>query len=279
MKSTRKELVMMKKLFAILLALALSASCAAALADTAALPTLTPGKLTIGTGEPAWEPWVLDDAPESGEGFEAALAYAVAERLGFAKEDVAWVRAQFEEAIQPGPKGFDFNLQQYSVTEERKVAVDFSTVYYKEPLAVVVKADGPFASAASVADLKEAVFGAASGDIAVTFTRDNINPTKQVQVFNDLAAVAQALNAGQIDAMVAGVTTADYLTYDQVENGIVVGILAGSEDVTDGLALVLDKDSPLTAAVSEAVDSLLADGTIDALKALWLGQYDVPVLE
>ncbi|MDR1598563.1 MAG: transporter substrate-binding domain-containing protein [Oscillospiraceae bacterium] len=269
----------MKKLFAILLALALSASCAAALADTAALPTLTPGKLTIGTGEPAWEPWVLDDAPESGEGFEAALAYAVAERLGFAKEDVAWVRAQFEEAIQPGPKGFDFNLQQYSVTEERKVAVDFSTVYYKEPLAVVVKADGPFASAASVADLKEAVFGAASGDIAVTFTRDNINPTKQVQVFNDLAAVAQALNAGQIDAMVAGVTTADYLTYDQVENGIVVGILAGSEDVTDGLALVLDKDSPLTAAVSEAVDSLLADGTIDALKALWLGQYDVPVLE
>ncbi|GHU68758.1 amino acid ABC transporter substrate-binding protein [Clostridia bacterium] len=269
---------MMKKLLVILLAIMLTALCAATLAETAALPTLTAGKLTIGTGEPAWEPWVLNDAPETGEGFEAALAYAVAERLGFAKEDVVWVRTQFEEAIQPGPKSFDFNLQQYSVTEERKAAVDFSAVYYKEPLAVVVKADGPYADAASIADLKTAVFGAASGDIAVLFTQENINPTG-LQVFNDLAAVAQALNAGQIDAMVAGVTTADYLTYEQVEGGKVVGILAGSEEVTDGLALVLDKDSPLTAAVTEAVDSLIADGTIDALKAQWLGQYDVPVLE
>ncbi|MDR0397052.1 MAG: ABC transporter substrate-binding protein, partial [Oscillospiraceae bacterium] len=269
----------MKKLIAALLALTLTTLCAAAFASGGELPTLTAGKLTIGTGQPAWEPWVLNDDPESGEGFESALAYAVAERLGFAKEDVVWVRTQFEEAIQPGPKSFDFNLQQYSVTQERKVAVDFSTVYYKEPLAVVVKADGPFTQAASIADLKDAVFGAASGDIAVSFTQDNIQPAQPVQVFNDLAAVAQALNAGQIDAMVAGVTTADYLTFDQVENGMVLGILAGSEDVTDGLALVLDKDSPMTAAVSEAVDSLLADGSIDALKAQWLGQYDVPVLE
>ncbi|MDR2657454.1 MAG: ABC transporter substrate-binding protein [Oscillospiraceae bacterium] len=269
----------MRKLLSITLVLLMVSMCAAALGETASLPTLTPGKLTIGTGEPAWEPWVLNDAPETGEGFEAALAYAVAERLGFAAEDVVWVRTQFEEAIQPGPKSFDFNLQQYSVTEPRRAAVDFSSVYYREPLAVVVKADGPFAKVASIADLKDAVFGAASGDIAVSFTQENIKPTQQVQVFNDLAAVAQALNAGQIDAMVAGVTTADYLTYDQVEGGVVAGVLAGSELVTDGLALVLDKDSPLTDAVTAAVDSLLADGSIDALKTLWLGQYDVPTLE
>ncbi|GHU70653.1 amino acid ABC transporter substrate-binding protein [Clostridia bacterium] len=269
----------MKKLLAITLAVMLTMACTLAFAQGDVLQTLTPGKLTIGTGEPAWEPWVLNDAPESGEGFEAALAYAVAQRLGFGQEDVVWVRTQFEEAIQPGPKSFDFNLQQYSVTEDRKAAVDFSTVYYKEPLAVVVKADGPFAQVADIAGLKGAIFGAASGDIAVQFTHDNIQPENPVQVFNDLSAVAQALNAGQIDAMVAGVTTADYLTYEQVEGGIVLGILAGSEDVTAGLALVLDKDSPLTEAVTVAVDSLIADGTIDALKAQWLGQYDVPLLK
>jgi len=268
----------MKKTVSMLLSLMMLVPILA-MASGADLPTLAPGKLTVATGEPAWEPWVLNDAPETGEGFEAALAYAVAERLGFAKEDVVWVRTQFEEAIQPGPKSFDFNLQQYSVTEGRKAVVDFSSVYYKEPLAVVVKEDGPFANAMSVADLRGALFGAASGDIAVQYSQDVIQPDQQVQVFNDLAAVAQALNTGQIDAMVAGVTTADYLTYEQVEGGKVVGVLGGSEDVTDGLALVLDKDSPLTEFVNAALDEMLADGTVDALKAEWLGQYDVPILE
>jgi len=274
----------MKKIIALVLAslLALSLFSCAKKDDnsgTDELQTITKGKLTIATGDPAWEPWVIDDNPESGEGFEAALAYAIAEKLGFAKEDVVWVRTQFEEAIQPGEKNFDFNIQQYSVTEERKAVVDFSSVYYKEPLAVIVSASGPYANAESVADLAGALFGAASGDIAVEYTREHIQPTQDVQVFNTLADVAQAFNNGQIDAFIAGVTTADYNVNFELDDAKIVGTLAGSDSVTDGLAALLDKDSPLTAKVSAAIDALIADGTIDALKSQWLGQYDVPELK
>jgi len=102
------------------------AACSAAPEESSSA-TLTEGKITVATGEPAYYPYVLDDAPDSGEGFEAAVAYAVAEELGFAPEDVIWVRTTFEAAIQPGPKGFDFNLQQYTITEERAQNVDFSS--------------------------------------------------------------------------------------------------------------------------------------------------------
>ncbi|MDR1913771.1 MAG: transporter substrate-binding domain-containing protein [Clostridiales bacterium] len=273
----------MKRLIGISLVLVMlfvSACSGSANSSGTELATLTDGKLTIATGEPAWEPWVINDAPETGEGFEAALAYAVAEKLGYSKEDVVWVRTTFEEAIQPGPKNFDFNLQQYSVTEERKAVVDFSSVYYREPLAVIVKKDDVYASAASIAELKEALFGAASGDIAGEYTRTAVAPNQEVQVFNDLSATALALNAGQIDAMVAGVTTADYIiSSEQVENGVIVGTLSGSETATDGLALVLDKDSPLTAAVSKAIDDLEAEGKIAEIAKQYLGQYDAPELK
>jgi polar amino acid transport system substrate-binding protein len=244
------------------------------------LKTLTAGKLTIATGEPAYEPWIKDDKPESGEGFEAAVAYSVAEKLGFTKENVVWVRTQFEEAIQPGPKNFDLNLQQYSVTDERKSVVDFSSVYYKEPLAVIVPKSSAFATAADIVSLKEALFGAASADVAVDYTKNYIKPTKELMIYNDLTAVAQAMNAGQIDAMVVGVTTADYMVnFDEVENAVILGVLDGSENVTNGLAILLEKGSALTGPVTQAVDALVSDGTIQSLKDQWLGQYNVPLLK
>jgi polar amino acid transport system substrate-binding protein len=244
------------------------------------LQTLAQGKLTIATGEPAWEPWVLNDAPESGEGFEAAVAYAVAEKLGFAKEDVVWVRTSFEEAIQPGPKNFDFNLQQYSITDERKQVVDFSSAYYKEPRVVLTSKDNKFASATSIAELKDAVFGSASGDISIEYTKSAIAPTAEVAVFNDLVAVLQALSAGQIDATVVGVAEGDYIvSSEQVENGVIIGKIPGSEEATGGLGLLLEKDSPLTAPVTAAVDALVADGTINGLADKYLQQYSVPDLK
>src|SRR5215207_2410018 len=115
---------------------------------------ITEGKLTIGTGEPAYYPWVLDDGPETGEGFEAAIAYAVAEELGFAADDVVWVRTTFDEAIAPGPKNFDFNLQQFSITDERKQNVDFSSPYYETTQVVITTAASAAAGATSIADLK-----------------------------------------------------------------------------------------------------------------------------
>ncbi|MDP4634479.1 MAG: transporter substrate-binding domain-containing protein, partial [Pontimonas sp.] len=138
------------------------AACSSATEDSASA-TITEGKLTIATGEPAYYPYVIDDAPDSGEGFEAAVAYAIAEELGYDAADVVWVRTTFEAAIQPGPKDFDFNLQQYTITEERAQNVDFSTPYYSTPQAVITVESSPAASATSIADLQGLLIGAASG--------------------------------------------------------------------------------------------------------------------
>jgi polar amino acid transport system substrate-binding protein len=247
-------------------------------ADDSALQTLTTGKLTIATGEPAWEPWVLNDDPASGEGFEAAVAYAVAEELGFAKEDVVWVRTTFDEAIQPGPKQFDFNLQQYDITAERAGIVDFSSSYYQAPLVVITKKDSKFAGATTFADFNDAIFGAPAQDVAGPFINEQIKPAKETQIYNNLSDVFTALNTGQIDATVVGLLTGDYVINiegEQVEDGVIVGSLAGSETFTDGLGLLLAKDSPLTDAVTAAVDKLRDDGTLAKLQSEWLSDYDI----
>ena len=249
------------------------------------LPTKEAGKLIIATGDPAWPPWVLEDDPESGEGYEAAIAYAVAENLGFSKDQVEWVRTDFDAAIQPGPKDFDFNLQQFSITDERRQVVDFSSPYYRETLCVISKEGNEFAEATSIADLQGALFGAAQGDIAVQFTEDTFSPDKDVKIFNNLSDVFSALDNGQIDACITGLLTANFVvdvepTFDtpQVENGVVVGQIEGSDQATDGLGLLLEKDSPLTPYVSNAIDELWADGTIDRLIGEWLGDYNYPML-
>jgi polar amino acid transport system substrate-binding protein len=240
------------------------------------LETVTPGKLTVATGEPAWEPWVFDNAPESGKGYESALVYDIAEKLGFAKEDVVWVRTGFDEALKPGEKDYDFNLQQFTITEEREKTFDFSSPYYDAPLAVIVDGEGKFADAKSVTELKDAVFGVPSGDMAGPYIEENIKPSKEVQVFNNLSDVFAALKSGQIDATVQGAVTANYnvnIDNKQMPNAKIVGLLPGSEGA-DPFGLLLTKDSPLTAKVSEAIDALTADGTIDALKQEYLGDYD-----
>ncbi|CAB4632756.1 unannotated protein [freshwater metagenome] len=248
-------------------------------AEPEALQTITAGKLTIGTGLPAYEPWVVGDAPESGEGFEAAVAYAVAEQLGFAPEDVVWVRTTFDEAIQPGVKNFDFNLQQYSITEERKASVDFSSPYYETTQTVITvkgsKADG----ATSIADLKDLVIGAATGTTSFTAIEEIIQPTAGASAFNSNDDAKAALAAGQIDALVVDLPTALYLTAVEIDGGTIVGQISGAAS-GDQFGLVLDKDSPLTAAVTAAVDALREDGTLAALEAEWLADYaGAPVLQ
>jgi len=248
-------------------------------AEPEALQTITAGKLTIGTGLPAYEPWVVGDAPESGEGFEAAVAYAVAEQLGFAPEDVVWVRTTFDEAIQPGVKNFDFNLQQYSITDERKASVDFSSPYYETTQTVITvkgsKADG----ATSIADLKDLVIGAATGTTSFTAIEEIIQPTAGASAFNSNDDAKAALAAGQIDALVVDLPTALYLTAVEIDGGTIVGQISGAAS-GDQFGLVLDKDSPLTAAVTAAVDALREDGTLAALETEWLADYaGAPVLQ
>lgn len=243
------------------------------------LPTITEGKLTIATGEPAYFPYVIDDAPESGEGFEAALAYALAEELGFAKEDVVWVRTTFEAAIQPGPKDFDFNLQQYTITEERAANVDFSLPYYSTPQAVIAKVDGPAGSATSIAELKDLLVGAATGTTSFQVIEEQIAPTSGALAFNDNDAAKLALETGQIDALVVDLPTAFYLVGVELTDAKIVGQLPATDAVSDQWGLVLEKDSPLTEAVNAALQSLIDSGKLAEITAKYLGaDQGAPVL-
>ena len=239
-----------------------SASC-----EKADLATIESGMLTIATGEPAYYPWVIDDAPESGEGFEAAVAYAVATQLGFSKDEVKWVRTTFDGAVTPGEKNFDFNLQQFSITEERKAAVDFSSPYYTAPQAIVSFKGSKIDGKSSIADLKDAKLGAAVGTTSLDAieTQLGLKPS----VFNDNAAGVSALKNKQIDGLVVDLPTAFYLSGVEIENGIIVGQLP-STGSGDQFGLLLTKGSALTSCVSGAVDAITADGTLTGITDTWL---------
>jgi polar amino acid transport system substrate-binding protein len=246
-----------------------------------ALETQTPGTLTIATDQPVFEPWFLDDNPSNGSGFEGAVAYAVAERLGYAKDDVAWIRVPFNAAIAPGPKEFDFDINEFSITPERREAVDFSTGYYDVTQAVIALEGSPASGAASLADLKSVRIGAQVGTTSFTAVESVIAPTTEAAVFNTNDDAKQALANGQVDAIVVDLPTAFYITGAELENGLIVGQLppAASTPV-EQFGLVLDKGSPLTACVSAAVDGLRAEGTLDELAQEWLSQTaGAPVLE
>ncbi|RLP75723.1 amino acid ABC transporter substrate-binding protein [Mycetocola tolaasinivorans] len=263
-------------------ALALAAAAALALSGCAstdsAAETITPGKLTIATGQTAYEPWVVDNKPENGKGLESAVAYAVAEKLGYKKDDVVWVRTTFDSAIAPGPKDFDLNLQQYSATPEREKAVDFSSPYYVTNQSVVAKKDSKFASAKSLADLKDAHIGVAAGSTALDIVKAEIDPSTEIQVFNNTDDLAAAVNNGQLDALVTDVPTAFYIIgSDQVKDGVNVGQI-DSKKGGDELSILLPKNSALTAKVTAAVDELRKDGTLDELATKWIADQGAPVL-
>ena len=238
--------------------------------------TVTPGKLTIATGDPAYEPWVMNDKPESGKGYEAAVAYAVAEKMGFKKSDVVWTRTTFDSAIAPGAKDWDMNIQQFGITPERKKAVDFSASYYNDSQSIIVKKDGKYAKAKSLSDLKDATVGAMVGTEGYKYAK---KIKDDVQTFNDDSAVAQALDAGQIDALVTSTVECVYMVQsDQVKDAMVLGRIAGSTD-PNGMGIVLPKDSKLTSAASKAVKELNSDGTIKALQDKWLAEYTTDLTE
>ncbi|MHA3684409.1 ABC transporter substrate-binding protein [Leucobacter sp. HY1908] len=257
--------------------LALTA-CSSGAADTATgVGPVTEGKLTIATGEPAYAPWVIDNNPESGEGFEASVAYAVADEMGYAHDDVVWVRTPFEAAIAPGPKDFDMNIQQFSATPERENAVDFSSPYYVTTQAIVATEGTKAATAKSLKDLDGTVFGVASGSTSFTVAEKVFGDSAEVRVFNNLDDVVAALKSGTIDALVTDLPGAFIVRDTQLDNGVIVGQLA--DEAGDELAFLLPKGSDLTADVSKAVDALRDNGTLDKLAAEWIADQGAPVLK
>ena len=248
--------------------------------SSSACPTIESGKLTIATGTPAFEPWVVGDAPESGEGFEAAIAYAVASELGYTNENIVWVRTGFDEAVQPGAKNFDFNLQQYSITEERKATVSFSDPYYSTNQAVVGFADSPVASATKLSELKELKFGAQSGTTSLDFILNVIKPTNEPFIYDDNAGAKAALEAKQIDAIVVDLPTAFYISAVEIEGSKVIGQFPLSDAVTaDNFGLLFDKDNKLVDCVNTALATIKDSGKLAEIEKTWLAdKTNAPVI-
>ncbi|MFM7307794.1 MAG: ABC transporter substrate-binding protein [Actinomycetota bacterium] len=243
--------------------------------DCTAGKTLAEGKLTIATGNPAYEPWVVGDAPESKEGFEAAVAYGVAEEMGFSDENVVWVRTGFDEAIQPGAKNFDFNLQQFSITEERKANVTFSDPYYSTNQALVGLADSAAAGATKVSDMKDLKFGAQAGTTSLDFITKVIQPNTEPFVYDDNAAAKAALEAKQVDAIVLDLPTALYVSAVEIEGSKVIGQFPLSDQVgADNFGMVFDLNNPLVECVNEAI-SRMRDLTYEliSIEETWLSGY------
>ncbi|PZF62737.1 amino acid ABC transporter substrate-binding protein [Curtobacterium sp. MCBD17_013] len=238
--------------------------------------TVTAGKLTIATGQPAYSPWVEGNKPQSGKGFEAAVAYAVAQEMGYAKDDVVWKRSTFDSAIAPGAKDWDMNIQQFSITAKRKQAVDFSAPYYTTTQAVVTTSGSKAADATSISALKGLEVGVATGTTSYDVAKDALG---QPQVFNSNDDAVLALESGQIDAVVTDLPTAFYVASAELKKGKVVGQFPASSGTGDQFGIVLPKGSALTPKVSGAIRALKADGTLQHITTKWLSTaVDVPVL-
>lgn len=255
--------------------------------------TKTSGTLTIGTDNPAYppyfqppasgnapKPWELGD-PTNGQGFESAVAYAVADKLGFSKNDVKWIVVPFNNSFKPGAKDFDFYLAQVSYTADRAKAVDMSDGYYYVAQSIVALKGSKAADAKSVADLKGLNLGAQAGTTAYDTIQNVIQPTSAAKLYDSNDAAIQALKAKQIDAIVVDLPTAFYITAVQLPNSVIAGQLPVQQGPNaEHFSLVLAKGSPLTSCVNQAIAALKADGQLDQITKEWLSdKASAPILQ
>ena len=251
-----------------------TASTDAAATDESCTATIDDGVLTIATGEPAFYPYVLDDTPESGEGFESAVAYAVAAEMGYEGDSVVWVRTGFDEAIQPGAKNFDVNIQQFSITPERKESIDMSVSYYTSNQAIVALDGSPAEGATTVADLKDVKFGAQVGTTSLEFITEVIQPNQDPFVYDDNVGAKAALEANQIDAAVFDLPTALFVSGVEIEGSSVTGQFpADAGGTTDDFGFVLEKDGALTPCVDAAITAITDSGELEAITTEWMSDF------
>jgi len=243
------------------------------------LNLVQPGTLTVGTDSPAYEPWFQDNDPTNGRGFESAVAYAVAEQLGFTADQVTWAEVPFNTSFAPGEKNFDFDINQISITPKRAEVVDFSDGYYSASQAVIVLADSEYADATSLADLQDAKIGAQVGTTSLLAAQDEIQPATEPAVYDDTNAAKQALLNGQIDAIIADLPTAFYISAAEIPNSTIIGQFQPTTGRQEEFGMLFEKGSPLVPCVDRALASLTKDGTLAGLEKRWLSDVvDVPVL-
>lgn len=234
------------------------------------LPTHTKGVLTVATDKPAYPPYFEDDEPANGEGFESAVAYAIGKQLGYEQAQIKWTVEPFNSSYAPGPKDFDFDVNEISITPPRAKVVDFSSPYYTANQAVVALKDSDAAGATSVADLKDTKIGVQIGTTSLSAVEEVIDPSSTPEVFNSSNDVVTALKNEQIDAVVVDLPTALYLTAAQVPAATVVGQFSAPGG--DQWGALLAKGSALTACVSEAVDEMRSSGELAKLTKRWMSQ-------
>jgi polar amino acid transport system substrate-binding protein len=244
--------------------------------DTDSLPVKQPGQLTVGTDKPAYPPYFEDNDPTNGKGFESAVAYAVATQLGFAENQVKWTTVPFNSSYAPGPKDFDFDINQISITPKRAERVDFSKPYFAAPQAVVALKSSSAASATSLADLADAKLGVQVGTTSLEAVTAKIKPKEQPQVFNDSNDTVKALQTERVDAIVVDLPTAFYLTGAEIPKAKIVGQFQAPGG--DHWGLLLQKDSKLTPCVNQAVDKLRTAGELSRLQQQYMGGDAAPDL-
>ncbi|GAB4005215.1 ABC transporter substrate-binding protein [Nocardioides ultimimeridianus] len=278
---------------AAVLILAASAACAptkevATDGSTASAAQCTPdqlhllhtGTLTVGTDSPAYDPWFSDNDPTNGKGYESAVAYAVAKQLGFTKDQVTWVTVPFNNSYKPGAKTFDFDINQISISPDRAKVVDFSDGYYSAAQSVVVLKNSPAANATSLADLAQYKIGAQTGTTSLTAVREVIKPSQTPLVFQNTNAAKQALLNGQVDAIVADLPTAFYISAAEIPGSKLLGQFSYDGGTPEQFGMLFQKGNPLVSCVNWALGQLKSDGTLAAIEKKWLSDVvSVPVLK
>ena len=265
-----------------------SGGSAAASCAKADLPLVEDGKLTIGTDNPAYPPWYAGGTPKgskwkindpsTGKGFESAVAYAVAKRLGFSRAEVRWSYVPFARSYAPGKKSFDFDINQISYTPQRAKVVDFSSSYYDVNQAVVVNKGTKIGSVRSIAGLRGYKLAVQVGTTSYSTIVSQIKPSSKPAVYDTNDKAVFALKNKQVDGLVVDLPTAFYVTAAQIPNSKILGQLP-ARGAPEHFGMVLQKGSPLTSCVNEALARLRANGTLKRIQATWLSKVvGVPVL-
>jgi polar amino acid transport system substrate-binding protein len=259
-------------------AAAKSAFAAASSCSTSKLPLQTSGQLTVATDAPAYPPYFENNKPANGKGFESAVAYAVAKQLGFGTSKVKWVTEPFDDSYAPGPKSFDFDINEISITPARSKEVTFSSPYYTNPQAIIVYKDSPLAHAKSLAAFKQATIGVQVGTTSLSAAQQKINPSQQIQVFNTSADVVEAFKIHRVQAIIVDYATALYLTSAEISKTTIAGQFSAPGG--DNWGLLMKKGSGLAPCVDKALATLKANGTLARLTKQWMSsKVAVPVLK
>jgi polar amino acid transport system substrate-binding protein len=257
-----------------------SSNASQSAADCAQGKTKADGTLTVATDSPAYDPWFRHNDPSNGQGYESAVAYAVAKQMGFAPSSVTWVKEPFNNSYAPGPKNFDFDINQISITPDRAQKVTFSDGYYTAAQALIALKDSPAAKATSLADLKKYKLGAQTGTTSLTVIRNDIQPTTPPLVFQNTNVAKQALLNHQVDGIVTDLPTAFYITAAEIPQATIVGQFQQQSGTPEQFGMLFQKGNALVTCVNQALATMKSDGTLDAIEKKWLSQtVNVPVLQ